>query len=485
MIRPATRRTLKGAQRAAAVGCWALLGAPPTWATHLESGVPATLGWPAWLAMGVFVVALIVATAEELIGMRKSKPMMLAAGLIWATIAYAEMQSGSHGAEPAVRHNLLQYAELMLFLLVVMTYINALNERRVFAALRGRVAALGFTYRRLFWITGLVTFFLSPFLDNLSTALLMGAVVLALSDDHPGFAGLACTNVVVAANAGGVFSPFGDLTTLIVWQQQVQTPQGSLDFWSFFRLLMPALAGYLLTAALMQRALPAGAPSGQTPAVAMRRGARVIIALLLATIATTVVFEAWLYLPPVLGMMTGLSYLQFFGFYLKVTHRPDDGGEDIGLPLPADARVPFDVFRRIEKAEWDALLFIYGIALSVGGLAYLGWLALAGDVMYVQWGPHLANLLVGLYSAAVENVPTMFAVLAMQPEMSLGHWLTATLTTGIGGSLLSIGSAAGIALMGQSKGHYTFLKHLRWTPAIGTGIGVSVAAHYLLNARVF
>jgi len=463
----------------------ALLASAPVWAAHLDAGVPATLGLAAWLAMGVFLVAMAAIMAEELIGMRKSKPILLAAGLIWAIIAYVELQHGTHGAEAAVRHNLLQYAELMLFLLVVMTYINALNERQVFAALRGRVGSLGLTYRRLFWSTGLVTFFLSPFLDNLSTALLMGAVVLALSDDDPRFAAPGCVNVVVAANAGGVYSPFGDLTTLIIWQQQLQTPQGALDFWSFFHLLVPALAGYLLTARLLQRALPPGAPSARLRAVPMRRGARMIMVLLLATIATTVAFEAWLHLPPVVGMMTGLSYLQIFGFYLKVTHRPGNSGEDIGLPVPTDGRTPFDVFRRIATAEWDALLFLYGMALSVGGLAYLGWLALAGDLMYGQWGPDVANLLIGLYSAAVENVPTMFAVLAMQPEMSLGHWLTATLTTGIGGSLLSIGSAAGIALMGQSGGNYTFLKHLRWTPAITAGFAFSLGTHYLLNARLF
>ena len=470
----------------AATALFGSLASAPAWATHLETGIPTAFGWPAWLAMGTFVLAMIAVTAEERIGMRKSKPMLLCAGLIWAIIAFAELHEGTHGAEAAARHSLLQYAELMLFLLVVMTYVNALNERQVFAALRGRVAALGFTYRRLFWTTGLTTFFLSPFLDNLSTALLMGAVVLALSDDNPRFAAPGCVNVVVAANAGGVFSPFGDLTTLIVWQQQLQTPQGALDFGSFFHLLVPALAGYLLTAVLMQRALPNGAPAGQLPAVPMRRGARIIVALLLATIATTVAFEAWLLLPPVVGMMTGLSYLQIFGFYLKVTHRPPNGsGEDIGLPLPTEGRVPFDVFRRISRAEWDALFFLYGMALSVGGLAYLGWLALAGDLMYGQWGPDVANLLIGLYSAAVENVPTMFAVLAMQPEMSLGHWLTATLTTGIGGSLLSIGSAAGIALMGQSRGNYTFLKHLRWTPAISAGFALSLMTHYLLNAERF
>ena len=101
--------------------------------------------------------------------------------------------------------------------------------------------------------------------------------------------------------------------------------------------------------------------------------------------------------------------------------------------------------------------------------------------MYADLGPTNANILVGILSAIVDNIPVMFAVLTMYPEMSHGQWLLVTLTAGVGGSLLSIGSAAGVALMGQSKGLYTFVSHLKWTPVIALGYGASIYAHILIN----
>lgn len=154
----------------------------------------------------------------------------------------------------------------------------------------------------------------------------------------------------------------------------------------------------------------------------MRRGAKRIMLLFLASIATAVSFQSLLHLPAVIGMLTGLSYLQFFGFYLKITHQPTESGvrdeEELGMPVPLDSKNPFDIFVRVARAEWDTLLFLYGVALSVGGLGYLGYLALASDVMYSHWGATAANITIGLTSAVFENIPTMYAVLAMAPGMS-------------------------------------------------------------------
>jgi Na+/H+ antiporter NhaD/arsenite permease-like protein len=188
-----------------------------------------------------------------------------------------------------------------------------------------------------------------------------------------------------------------------------------------------------------------------------------------------------------LGMMTGLAYLQFFGYYLKVTHRPaaENGGRygvvgDI-LPLGTGER-PFDVFRRLARAEWDTLLFFYGVVLCVGGLGFIGYLAMISESMYGHLGATSANILVGLMSAVVDNIPVMFAVLSMNPDMVVGQWLLVTLTAGVGGSMLSIGSAAGVALMGQARGKYTFFVHLKWTPAIALGYAASILTHMWLNA---
>jgi NhaD family Na+/H+ antiporter len=433
-------------------------------------------GHPVGLAvLLVFFLAYLAVMGEEFLHLRKSKPVVLAAGLIWAMLAYVSAQLGApQAAEQALRHAFLDFAELMLFLLVAMTYINALTERGAFEALRAWLIRKGFGLRTLFWMTGVLAFFISPLADNLTTALLMGAVVLAVGGDNARFVTLSCINIVVAANAGGAFSPFGDITTLMVWQK------GLIDFFGFFALFIPALVNWLVPAGFMHFAVPDLKPATLSAAVPMKRGTKRIFFLFLLTIATAVSFHQFLYLPPVIGMLTGLGYLQLFSFYLRRTqdrwnHRHQGLGDGvIGMS-------PFDVFDPIARAEWDTLLFFYGVVLSVAGLGYVGYLALASEVMYLQWGPTLANVGVGLASAVVDNIPVMFAVLSMNPAMDQTQWLLVTLTAGVGGSLLSIGSAAGVGLMGQSRGLYTFFGHLRWTPVIALGYFASIGVHLWLN----
>ena len=451
-------------------------------AEHTETRMDLTDHWIGFLSIGLFVLAYVLVMAEEFTHLRKSKPVILGAGIIWGIIGWFYTNHGMPTiAEHAVRHNLLEYAELMLFLLVAMTYINTMEERRVFDALRAWLVRSGFGFRALFWITGTLAFFISPIADNLTTALLMCAVVLAVGGDNSRFVTLACINIVVAANAGGAFSPFGDITTLMVWQK------GIVEFWTFFALFVPAAVNYIVPAAIMHFAVPDVKPDASGEQVLMQRGAKRIIVLFLLTITTAVSFHNFLNMPPVIGMLTGLAYLQLFGFYLKksahkeLSNIPDDIEHDEQMGSP----VPFDVFSPVAKAEWDTLFFFYGVVLCVGGLGFLGYLGLASEMMYTGWGATNANIAVGVLSAIVDNIPVMFAVLTMNPDMSTGQWLLVTLTAGVGGSLLSIGSAAGVALMGQARGKYTFFGHLKWTPAIAVGYVASIYVHMMINSAYF
>ena len=428
-------------------------------------------------ALAIFLFSYLLVMTEEYTHLRKSKPVIIAAGIIWAMIGVVYSKHGmSEMAEHAVRHNLLEFAELMLFLLVAMTYINAMEERGVFSALRAWLIKKGFSFRGLFWLTGFLAFFISPIADNLTTALLMCAVILAVGGDNKRFVTISCINIVVGANAGGAFSPFGDITTLMVWQKEI------IDFWGFFALFLPALVNFLVPATLMHFAIPNENPATNAKPVAMQRGARRIILLFLLTIVTAVSFHNFLGLPPVIGMLTGLGYLQFFGYFLKKT-----ASKDIPAKTIKDKNgtigdvVSFDVFSKIARAEWDTLLFFYGVVLSVGGLGFLGYLSMASDLMYNQLGATTANILVGILSSIIDNIPVMFAVLTMHPDMSTAQWLLVTLTAGVGGSLLSVGSAAGVALMGQARGKYTFFSHLKWTPAIALGYAASILVHMWLN----
>jgi Na+/H+ antiporter NhaD/arsenite permease-like protein len=364
---------------------------------------------------------------------------------------------------------LLEYAELILFLVVAITYVNTLEERRVFDALRARLVNAGFGYRALFWMTGTLAFAISPLADNLTTALVMCSVAITVGGAAPRFVTLCCINIVVAANAGGAFSPFGDITTLMVWQK------GVVPFHQFFHLFAPSVASFAIPAALMHWAVPKGVPEAKERVVTMKPGARRIIGLFAATIAMAVGAHTVLHLPAVLGMMTGLGLLQLFDYYFQRHDRRRD----------PERKRAFQAFQRTADIEWDTLLFFYGVMMCVGALGVLGYLTLTSRVLYGEFGPTTANISIGVLSAILDNIPLMFAVLTMQPDMSLGQWLLVTLTAGVGGSLLSIGSAAGVAVMGQARGVYTFAAHLRWTPAIAIGYGAGIVVHLLLNAAAF
>ncbi|MGB5340060.1 MAG: sodium:proton antiporter NhaD [Gammaproteobacteria bacterium] len=438
-----------------------------------------------YIAIAIFIFAYLFVMAEEFTHLRKSKPVILAAGLIWASIAAVYSGTGDHHiVETALRHNLLEFSELFLFLLAAMTYVNAMDERQVFEALRTLLVRKGFSYRSLFWLTGWLAFFLSPILDNLTTALVMCAVVLAVGKDNNKFVALGCINIVVAANAGGAFSPFGDITTLMVWQK------GLIGFTTFFLLFIPSVVNFVIPAAIMHFYIPRTKPESGGEQVLMRRGAKRIMFLFGCTIVTAVSFHNFLHLPPFIGMMTGLAYLQFFGYYLKKTHKvlPSEDqyiGAIGDVTAIGEKEKMFDFFNRLARAEWDTLLFFYGVVLSVGGLGFIGYLSLASEAMYINMGATYANVIVGGLSAIVDNIPVMFAVLTMNPDMPQGQWLLVTLTAGVGGSMLSIGSAAGVALMGQARGKYTFFGHLKWTPVIALGYAASILTHLWINADTF
>ena len=429
------------------------------------------------ISLLIFVIAYGLVVTEEITHLRKSKPVLFAAGMIWAMIAWIGAKNDfSHSVEDAIMHAFSEFSQLMLFLLVAMTFINSMTERNVFEKLRSKLLAQDYSYKKLFWITGFIAFFLSPIADNLTTALTMCAVVMSVGVGNKKFVSISCVNIVVAANAGGAFSPFGDITTLMVWQT------GTVEFVQFFWLFLPSLVNYIVPAFIMSLFIDGSSENVKNNPVQLKRGAKTIILLFLVTIFFAVSFEQFLHIPPVFGMMTGLSLLQLFAYYLKRTYsRP------IAISREGEDQ-PFGVFKQIAQAEWDTLLFFYGVIMCVSGLSYIGYLALLSDTLYygISTNPvisfTIANSLMGILSALIDNIPVMFSVLQMHTKesMVLSQWLLITLTTGVGGSLLSIGSAPGVALMGQARGMYTFSSHLKWAPAIFLGYILSIIVHLLI-----
>lgn len=428
--------------------------------TPLNLSITHTVAGFACLA--IFVLSYVFVITEDFTSLRKSKPVMFGAGLIWLIVAYiAKQQNQTMAAMETLSHLFLEFALLFLFLLVAMTYVNAIQERGVFEALKHWLIKCGFTYRQLFWIAGSIAFFLSPVADNLTTALVMCTVVMACGKEQPRFVSLSCISIVIAANAGGAFSPFGDITTLMVWQK------GMLGFFMFFKLFIPCVVNFLVPAAFMHFAIPAGRPVPSAEQASISMGGVAMALLFLVTIVLTVAFHHFLGFPPAFGMMFGLALLQLKSYFVS---RRDQ---------------QFNIFQKIQNIEWDTFLFFYGIILCIGALSTVGYLDLASHALYEGWGATTANIVIGLLSAIIDNIPLMFAVLSMEPALSEGQWLLITLTTGVGGSVLSIGSAAGVALMGQAKKHYTFMNHFKWSWAILLGYFASIVTHLWLNSATF
>ena len=429
-----------------------------------------TTHWVGITSIAIFVIAYVLVISEELTHLNKSKPVVVVAGLMWMLVAWVGASLGmSDQVQAAIEHVILEYSLLLLFLFVAMTYVNALEDRNVFDALRSWLLRSGFGYRKLFWLTGIIAFVMSPVADNLTTALVMCSVAIALGADQPRFVVLACINIVVAANAGGAFSPFGDITTLMVWQKGlVTTPE-------LLALFVPALVNFLIPAAFMHFSVPNLVPPPNDTVVKMKIGARRIVLLFVATMVTTVLVHSVLHLPSAVGMMMGLGYLQLLAYFMQ---RRDSRRN-------VENQYLFNVFQKMAAVEWDTLLFFYGVMMCVGALGFLGYLHVASHFMYGSLGPSVTNISIGVISAILDNIPLMYAVLTMEPNMSHGQWLLVTLTAGVGGSLLSVGSAAGVAVMGRARGIYTFASHLRWTPAIAVGYAASILVHMWLNQNLF
>ena len=447
-----------------------------------------TRHWVGYFSLLVMVAAYIAAMLEDATELRKSKPMLLAAALIWLVITLAYQQQGdSMPAVTAFKSNLQTYIELLLFIMVSMTYLNAMEDMGIFAALKIWLVGKNLSYRQLFWVTGWLVFAMSCVVNGLTAGLLMGSVVVAVGKGSPRFVSLACLNIVIATNAGGSFSPLGGISTLFVWQH------GMLGFTEFFKLFVPCLVNFLVPAAAMHWALPTGQPAADNRKIQLPHGALAVIALFAVTIGLAVGFDMALGMPAAAGMMAGLSLLQFFYFYLHKNAKAEPVVDSeyalfFGNAQPASQRpeiANFDIFEKVGRLEWDTLLFFYGAMMGVGGLGFIGYLDAISQLLYGHFNPSLANIMIGLSSAFVDNGTLMYAVLTMHPDIPQGQWLLLTLTLGVGGSLLAIGSAPGIGLLGQAKGQYTFSSHLKWCPVILLSYFASIATHFLVNAGSF
>ena len=421
-----------------------------------------TFTWVGWLSLAIFIISYYFVAMEEKYHLDKAKPALLAGTFIFMLIAFYYVLHGMdmHLVHNQAQHLILEIAEIFFFLFVAMTYIESMIHMNVFDKLKYNLVSKGYTYRKLFWVTGLLAFFISPIADNLTTALILSTVLITIEKENRAFLVPGAINIVVAANAGGAWSPFGDITTLMAWTS------GKGEFVDFLFLFPASVLGYLATASILSRFVPDEVPpfdASKEENPVMMKGAKVVIGLGIFTIFAAVMSHQVLHLPAMWGMMFGLSLLKMYDYRLKKIHGKG-----------------FDVFNSMAKIENNTLMFFFGILAAVGALYFIGWLALASVVYNPDvLGPTLSNIGVGFLSAIVDNVPVMSAVLKANPTMGLEQWMLVTLTAGVGGSLISFGSAAGVGVMGKLPGIYTFGAHMKYSWTILIGYIVSVSVWYL------
>lgn len=414
----------------------------------------------------LFSAVFVIIAMEEKFGINKSKPALFLGTFLYLLLGVyhlADIGSVPEALRESAHAVIFEIAEIFFFLFVAMTYIEALNERGVFEALKNKVVSSGMRYKKLLWVSGLMTFFISAVADNLTTALIFATVIMTVEKKEKKFLVPAAVNIVVASNAGGAWSPFGDITTLMIWNA------GKAPFADFFYLFPASFAGWALTCFLLSLFVEDKAPTvGDEEEVLAnaKEGAGIVVFLGIFTIACAVLSHQLLHLPAIIGMMFGLSLLMLYGFSLKRKK-----SEDIAI------------FKSISKIENDTLLFFFGLMASVGALGYIGYLSAAAKV-YEFLPPFWVNVSAGLLSAVIDNVPLTYAILKASPAMEVREWLFLALTVGTGGSLIAFGSAAGVAVMGKMRGVYTFSSHMRYFFAVFAGYVLSVGVWYV-QALVF
>jgi len=422
-----------------------------------------TTTWVGILSLIIFLVGYYFIATEDKYHINKAKPALLAGTGIFMLIGLYFAVNGldGHHLEKEVEHLIVEISGIFFFLLVAMTYIEAMIDRGVFSALRYRLVSHGYTYKKLFWVTGLLAFFISPVADNLTTALILSTVLLTIDKENKAFLVPGAINIVVAANAGGAWSPFGDITTLMVWVA------GKGSFTEFLFLFPAAFIGWGVTALLLSRFVPDGEPpfNADEKKEDILEGGKMIIGLFALTIAMAVLSHQVLHLPAMWGMMFGLAILKIYVYYINQNSGP----------------TKLNAFSWIAKIENDTLLFFFGILAAVGGLHFLGFLEYF-TALYNEFGATAVNIGVGFLSAVVDNVPVMSAVLKADPNMGAdaqSQWMLVTMTAGVGGSLISFGSAAGVGVMGKMHGIYTFSSHMKYAWTVLAGYIVSIAIWYV------
>ena len=403
------------------------------------------------------IISFIMIITEDLIHINKAKTTLFFGTLCWILAFIFPINSNdSIQTNHQLNENLLEIATLWLFLMSAMTFVAYLNSKGFISALVQRILPKSISERGLMFVIAIFAFVFSSFADNVTATLVAIAVVMNLQLEVKKRLKYA-TLIVFSVNSGGVSLITGDVTTLMIFLENKVTISNLLI------LILPSFLGVLTLASLLSFGFSGNVQLSQTR-LKIEKPDIIIAIIFMLTISGTLLLNVFFQIPPVLSFLFGLSVM-----FLVANMLPKKKNEDI--------------LHYIREVEYDALLFFLGVLLLVGILKEIG--VLSGFTELYEFLPAMqVNYIVGFMSSVIDNVPLTAALLKADVEMKVTEWLMLTYATGVGGSILVIGSAAGIIAMSKIK-ELSFISYLRnigyLTIAYTVGyIGVYFAANWTL-----
>lgn len=401
-----------------------------------------------YLLIALAIAGLLAVIFEEVIHINKAQSVLFFGAFSWILLFMFSPDTAMHQqVQQGLEHNISEIASLWLFLVAAMTFVAYLNKKGLIENIIYRVLPTQISERKLLFLTGIFSFVFSSLADNITATLVSVALILSLR--LPAAKTLRFATVVVfAVNSGGVAMITGDVTTLMIFLA------GKVSITNLLLLSLPSLLAVLLLAFMLAQ------PLRETAIIEHKRNdvqrvdvaiAGVFMTTILATMAGNVLFD----IPPVLTFLSGLSVM----FLLARAYGEDTEHDPI-----------MDYIRQI---EFDTLMFFLGVLLIVGAMKEIH--ALDGFLdLYALVPVWAANFLMGLLSAIIDNVPLTAALLKADVQMNLTEWMGLTYAVGVGGSLLIIGSAAGIVAMSKID-ELTFGTYLRYLLALLLAYSVGYA----------
>jgi Na+/H+ antiporter NhaD/arsenite permease-like protein len=386
----------------------------------------------------VFVFAYSMIALEHPIKINKSATALLAAGLMWTLYSFAS-PLGVEGVIHQLTEKLAETAAIVFFLICAMTIVEVTDAHGGFEVITSRIKATKLS--SLLWIIGFITFYLSSILDNMTTTIVMVALMKRLLKEHKQrlfFAGI----IVIAANAGGAWSPIGDVTTTMLWiGGQITTVNIMKTTWiaSMVNLLVPlVIASFMLKGDVVP---PDKIENGDTTTSQFEKNLMFFMGM--GSLIFVPIFKAVTHLPPYLGILLALGMLWLVGNILH-RHKADEEKDHLRLA------------KALKRIDMASVVFFIGILLAVATLSANGMLpSLAGWLDVKLGNQSMIVIIIGLVSAIVDNIPLVAASMGMYPLSQFPPdsfiWEFMAYCAGTGGSILIIGSAAGVAAMGLEK----------------------------------